>query len=93
MKYQIEVVKQEFKITSKSGRSITLAVDENEFFISSVKSNGKFIFKNKKTDKVINLWADVIGLMQEAVRVAGNLAKTDTCDQIIKANKKLNKKK
>ena len=73
MKYKKELIKQEYKITSKSGRSINLIVDENQFNITSIKSNGKFIFKNKRTDSVIKLWTDVIGLMGEAVKLAGTL--------------------
>lgn len=73
MKYKKELIKQEYKISSKSGRSINLVISDDKMEITSQKSNGKFVFKNNKTKSIINMWTDVIGLMGEAVKLAGTL--------------------
>ena len=73
MKYKKELIKQEYKISSKSGRSINLIIGSDKLEITSQKSKGQFVFKNNKTKSVVKMWTDVIGLMGEAVKLADTL--------------------
>jgi len=75
MKYKKELIKQEYKISSKSGRSVNLIISDDKLEITSQKSNGKFVFKNDRKKGIIKMWADVIGLMGEAVKLADTLTK------------------
>lgn len=73
MKYKKELIKQEYKISSKSGRCVNLIISDDKVEITSQKSKGQFVFKNNRTKSVIKMWTDVIGLMGEAVKLADTL--------------------